>query len=165
MSSFPRSGRVQWIGVRPAPHVPVVPQEEVEAVAGRGLKGDRHASPGKRQVTLIQAEHLPVLASLTAVPVEPAVLRRNILVSGINLLALKGARFRVGEALLEGTGACDPCSRMEVALGPGAYNALRGHGGITARVLEGGRIKLGDAVEFVSMEIPTSAKAEGKQPA
>jgi MOSC domain-containing protein YiiM len=71
-------------------------------------------------------------------------------VAGINLLALKGRRFRVGAALLEHTGPCEPCSRMEEALGPGGYNAMRGHGGITARVLERGTIRLGDAVSPVA---------------
>jgi MOSC domain-containing protein YiiM len=123
----------------------------VEALVDEGLRGDRYRSSGKRQVTLIQAEHLPVMASLLGVPVEPEMLRRNLVVSGINLLALKGARFRIGEALLEGSGPCEPCSRMEAALGPGGYNTMRGHGGITARVIEGGWIRVGDAVAFVSL--------------
>jgi MOSC domain-containing protein YiiM len=147
--TFPRAGRVEWIGVRPARHTALVPLTHVEAQVARGLSGDRYASSGKRQVTLVQAEHLAVLSSLTGSIVEPGQLRRNILVSGINLLALKSARFRVGEALLEGTGPCEPCSRMEDALGPGGYNAMRGHGGITARVLEAGWIRLGDALEHV----------------
>lgn len=67
--------------------------------------------------------------------------------SGINLLALHDRRFRIGSALLEGTGLCHPCSRMEEALGQGGYNAMRGHGGITARVLEGGLVQIGDRVE------------------
>lgn len=147
-STFPRAGRVEWIGVRPARHAALVPLESVEALEAVGLRGDRYASGGKRQVTLIQAEHLGVLSSLVGRPVEPGELRRNILVSGINLWALRGARFRTGGALLEGTGPCDPCSRMEEALGPGGYNAMRGHGGITARVLKGGWIRLGDALEY-----------------
>lgn len=154
--TFPRAGRVEWIGVRPARHAPLVPLEGVEALAATGLRGDRYASGGKRQVTLIQAEHLAVLSSLVGSAVQPAQLRRNILVSGINLWALRAARFRVGGALLEGTGSCDPCSRMEEALGPGGYNAMRGHGGITARVLESGWIRLGDALEHAAVTDTTA---------
>jgi MOSC domain-containing protein YiiM len=67
-------------------------------------------------------------------------------VEGVNLLALKGRRFRIGAALLEHSGECHPCSRMEEEFGPGGYNAVRGHGGVTARVIEGGAIRLGDAL-------------------
>jgi MOSC domain-containing protein YiiM len=79
--------------------------------------------------------------------VNPQLLRRNLVVSGIPLIALKGRRFRIGEVLLEGTDACDPCSRMEAALGPGGYNAMRGHGGLCARIVEGGTIRIGDALQ------------------
>ena len=98
--------------------------------------------------TLIQAEHLAAIAShLGGEAVAPELLRRNIVVAGINLAALKGRRFRLGSALLEATGECHPCSRMEEILGPGGYNAVRGHGGITARVLEAGTARNGDALE------------------
>ena len=100
-----------------------------------------------RQVTLIQAEHLPVIAVLCGRDdVTPELLRRNIVVSGINLFALKKAQFRIGDAILEGTGPCVPCSRMEENLGPGGYNATRGHGGITARVIRAGTIRSGDQI-------------------
>ncbi len=103
--------------------------------------------PGKRQVTLIQAEHLPVIAALAGLDeVTPELLRRNIVVSGVSLLALKDARFQIGEVVLEGTGECHPCSRMEENLGEGGYNAVRGHGGLTARVIVGGVIREGDSV-------------------
>ena len=97
---------------------------------GKGLVGDRYTGgSGKRGVTLIQAEHLPVIAALSGhESVSPALLRRNVVVSGIPLIALKGRRFRIGDVVLEGTDSCDPCSRMEEALGPGGFNAMRAHG-------------------------------------
>jgi MOSC domain-containing protein YiiM len=151
LAVIPQTGRLDWIGLRPAPRAPVRPVTEAVAEAGRGLIGDRYAeSPGaRRQVTLIQAEHLPLIASLTGrAQLPPEWLRRNLVVSGINLLALKDRRFRIGAVVLEGTGLCHPCSRMEEVLGPGGYNVMRGHGGITARVLAGGLLRVGDAVRF-----------------
>ena len=159
MSQFPRVGTVQWIGLRPARDVPMESVDAAHAVEGGGLVGDRYqeaarggarAASGKRGVTLIQAEHLPAIALLSGhAAVAPETLRRNLVVSGIPLIALKGRRFRIGTALFEGTAPCDPCSRMEDALGPGAYNAMRGHGGLCARILEGGTLRIGDAVEWL----------------
>jgi MOSC domain-containing protein YiiM len=149
MAQFAQPGRVEWIGVRPARREPVRAVAEVQAEIGTGLAGDRYrgAADSKRQVTLVQGEHLDAVAALLGRPsLEPELVRRNIVVRGLNLLALKDKRFRLGEALLEYTGPCHPCSRMEEVLGPGGYNALRGHGGITARVLEPGRIRVGDAL-------------------
>lgn len=148
LGAFPRRGRLRWIGLRPARDVPMQAVDSAQAVAGAGLVGDRYkGGSGKRGVTLLQAEHLPAIAGLSGhEAVDPATLRRNLLVAGIPLIALKGRRFRIGEVLLEGTGPCDPCSRMEAALGPGGYNAMRGHGGLTARVLEGGRLRIDDEV-------------------
>lgn len=110
---------------------------------GSPLRAER----GGRQITLLQAEHLSVIAALSGLDeVRPEQLRRNLLISGIPLLALKDRRFWVGGVLLEGTGECHPCSRMEETLGAGGYNAVRGHGGMTARVITGGPIRTGDAV-------------------
>lgn len=158
-SSLPRTGTVEWIGVRPARREPVVIVDTVEAREGRGLTGDRFrgGASSKRQVTLIQAEHLPVIARLLGRDrVDPALLRRNIVVSGINLLALNGARFAIGGVLMEGAGPCHPCSRMEETFGAGGYNAVRGHGGITARVLSSGVIHVGDPVIFKGRFTSTS---------
>ena len=116
------------------------------AAGADALDGD-HASGGKRGVTLVQAEHLAVIgAFLGRGPVEPVDLRRNIVVEGINLLALRHRRVTVGGAVLEVTGPCAPCSRMEEAFGQGGYSAVRGHGGVTARIVTPGRIALGDPV-------------------
>ena len=156
LAQFPRSGQVRWIGLRPARAVAMQSVDEAEAVTGRGLVGDRYmrsagaGGNGKRGITLIQAEHLPTIAALSGREVvEASGLRRNIVVAGIPLIALKDRRFRIGQVLLEGTGPCDPCSQMEAALGPGGYNAMRGHGGICARIVEGGRLRIGDPVTAV----------------
>lgn len=148
--SVPQVGRVEWIGRAPARRAPIESIDQVELCVGTGLQGEHHAQSGRgdRQVTLVQAEHLQVIAALLArgEAIDPALLRRNVVVSGINLWALRKMRFRVGAGLLEGTGPCAPCSRMEETLGPGGYHATRGHGGITARVLEAGVIRIGDGV-------------------
>lgn len=151
MSAFPFTGTVVWIGVRPAPRALMVLMQSVEAIAGRGLAGDRTAEksrPGNaRQVTLIQAEHLEAMGRLLRCDgIDPALTRRNVVVSGVNLLSLKGHRFAIGSAVFEMTGDCHPCSLMEHQLGTGGYNAMRGHGGITARVVESGTVRIGALV-------------------
>ncbi len=151
LSTFPRDGELRWIGLRPAREQPIQIVETAQLQIGGGLVGDRYKgnAESKRQVTLIQAEHLEVIGALMGIErVDPAMLRRNLLISGINLLALQRAQFRIGSTVLEGTGQCHPCSRMESSLGPGGYNAMRGHGGITAKVIEGGEITVGDVVRY-----------------
>ena len=106
----------------------------------------------KRQVTLIQAEHFPALSAMMGHEVVPEDTRRNLVVSGLNLLALRDKRFKIGEVMFEGSGLCHPCSRMEETLGEGGYNVMRGHGGILARVLQGGTIRVGDEVAFLPDE-------------
>ena len=124
--------------------------QRARLVKDHGLENDRagHQVGGKRQVTLIQKEHLPVIGSLAGIEeVQPELLRRNLVVEGINLQALVKKKFIIGEAMLEGTGLCHPCLRMDAALGPRGYHAMRGHGGINARVLASGVIKVGDLVK------------------
>jgi MOSC domain-containing protein YiiM len=158
---FATSGRLKAIFLRPRRGEPVLAVDAVEALAGLGLAGDRSVvragsgpGGGKRQVTLIQAEHLPLIARWSERgEIDPAALRRNLVIAGLNLIAARSPFadralcLRLGpDVVLELTGPCDPCSRMEEALGPGGYNAMRGHGGMTARVVAGGRIVVGDAV-------------------
>ena len=147
-----RPGRLVWIGLRPARRAAMAVVDQAMLEPGRGLRGDRWrgVATGARQVTLVSAEHLRAIAAFLGLEsVVPARLRRNLVVEGVNLLALKGARFSIGDALLEHSGECHPCSRMEEEFGPGGYNAVRGHGGITARVIGGGAIRLGDALTRV----------------
>ena len=149
---LPQVGRLEWIGLRPERMADLQSVSEAVVIADRGLHGDHKVTGragSKRQVTLIQYEHLLAVAGLLhRERVPPDVVRRNLVVSGINLLALKGKSFRVGEVLLEFSGPCEPCSRMEWVLGPGGFNAMRGHGGITAKVIEGGTIRVGDDVRI-----------------
>jgi len=149
INTMPQVGKVEWIGVRPAHRADVESSETVQISVENGLEGDHYSKQGgKRQVTLIQAEHLDAVAQMLEKDVAPKHTRRNIVVSGINLLAFKDQQFLIGDVVLEMTGLCHPCTRMEENLGAGGYNAMRGHGGITAKVIQGGTIRLGDAVSL-----------------
>ncbi|PZQ53100.1 MAG: MOSC domain-containing protein [Phenylobacterium zucineum] len=147
MAASFRPGRVTWIGLRPGRREPMASVEAVDLIESRGAAGDRYSRRGgSRQVTLIQAEDLAAISSCLGRDISPMDLRRNIVTAGVNLLALKGRRFRLGDAVLEHSGECHPCSRMEETFGPGGYNVVRGRGGITARVILSGRVHVGDAV-------------------
>lgn len=154
MNNYSQAGTVEWIGIRPDKKLELISIKHAMLDPLNGIEGDHYAGrTGKRQVTLIQSEHLPVIASMMKMDnIKPEQLRRNIVVSALNLLALKGKMFNLGEAVLEYTGLCHPCSRMEKTLGLGGYNAIRGHGGITARVVQSGKVKVGEQCKFVQKE-------------
>ena len=143
-------GLVDWIGVRPRRCEPLVAVPRALAVPDRGLEGDHrmHKSPGSgRQVTLIPAGFIDHIASqLGSETLHPSRLRRHIVISGINLDALRGQRFWVGEALLEASQLCHPCARIDDELGPGGVIAMCGYGGLCARIISSGDIEVGAAV-------------------
>ena len=151
IDKLPQVGQLVWIGLRPQRKAPLVEAEATHVSMESGLEGDHFNSKStKRQVTLIQQEHLDGVASLLGkASISPIDTRRNLVVKGINLLALRNRKFQIGEVVLEGTGYCHPCSRMEENLGPGGYNAMRGHGGITAKVVKAGKIAQGDEVKLL----------------
>lgn len=161
MRTLPQVGRVEEIWLRPARRAPPRRVEETHAEPGRGLDGDRYRGRSlrsKRQVTLIQSEHLPAIAALSGHDaVSAGTLRRNLVISGIPLVALKKRTFAVGGAVFEYTAPCDPCRRMEEALGPGGFNAMRGMGGICVRVLRPGVIRVGDPVRALDEPPPEAA--------
>jgi MOSC domain-containing protein YiiM len=164
---FPAAGRLEAIVLRPARGESAVAVNEAVAELGRGLIGDRRSARTRRgddaqlrEITLIQAEHLPVVAGLLGQEaIDPRRLRRNLVVSGVNLLAMHspfpGERlvWAIGDSVrLVVTGPCDPCSKMEAEFGRGAYNALRGHGGMTACLVAGGTLRVGDRIALACFE-------------
>ncbi|GAB5413554.1 MAG: MOSC domain-containing protein [Congregibacter sp.] len=147
-------GTLAWIGLRQQRRAPMVTVTKAVAIQGHGLEGDHRAekSPGSgRQVTLISREFIAQTAHfLGREEIDPALLRRNLVVSGINLHALRHQRFEIGEALLEANALCHPCSRMESSLGKGGVAAMLGHGGLCCKILTGGELRIGDSVQVVA---------------
>ena len=145
---------IEWIGVRPRRREPLMAVTEAEAVADLGLRGDHRMTktPGSgRQVTFISREFVAQIEQhLGTNDLDPAVLRRNIVVSGINLNALRRQQFWFGEALFEATQLCHPCARMEAELGPGGVVAMMGYGGLCAKVLQTGQIAIGDSLRLAA---------------
>lgn len=144
------AGRLEWIGLRPARRLEMTVVESAVAIAERGLEGDHRSdkTPGSgRQVTVISREFIEQTAHfLGRDSIDPSLLRRNLVISRINLHALRYQRFEIGEALLEAGALCHPCSRMESALGRGGVAAMLGHGGLCCRILRGGRLRIGESV-------------------
>ena len=113
-----------------------------------------HARSKSRAVTLFQHEHLTVIERLLSRPVDFAQTRRNLSIRGFNLEVARGELLEVGEALLQLTGRCHPCARMEETLGPGGFTAMFGHGGWTAQIVRPGIIRVGDTVRLQSTTVP-----------
>lgn len=147
-----RPGELMWIGVRPERKAELIRSTSAELIAEYGIRGDHYETRhnGARQVTLIASEDIAAIASFIGrETVAPELLRRNFVTRGINLAALKGRSLRIGDTVLEVSGDCAPCSRMEDILGVGGYNAVRGRGGLTARILAGGTVRIGDVIMIV----------------
>ena len=133
----------------------------VEAIAGVGLSGDRYSAgigfysprptePGAREVTLLEAETLDRLRQDHDLELGPTEHRRNLTTRGVRLRELLGQRFRVGEVVLDGVRDCPPCEHLEGLLGKPVMRPLLERGGLRARIVEGGTIRVGDPIELVS---------------
>jgi MOSC domain-containing protein YiiM len=138
--------------------VPLDPVEQVVAVAGHGLEGDRkfrrEGTPAQkdgpdRELTLIEAEAIEAVSRDYKVAIEPIEARRNVVTHGIALNHLVGKRFRVGEVVLQGIRLCEPCAHLESLTRPGVRAALVHRGGLRAQILKGGAIRVGDAIILV----------------
>lgn len=143
-------GTLEWIGLRTIRRAPVTPVPHAMAIAEYGLEGDHRSTktPGSgRQVTIISREFIAQTAHfLGRDAIDPGLLRRNLVVSGINLHSLRHQQFTIGEALFQAGALCHPCSRMETALGKGGIAAMFGHGGLCCRILRSGKITVGDTL-------------------
>jgi MOSC domain-containing protein YiiM len=148
---------VEAIHIAPRASAPMQSLEQVEAVADKGLVADRYlagigfysrwpTSPGARQVTLFEAEVLEHLLREHGIALSAAEHRRNLTTRGVRLGELLGQRFRVGGVLLEGVKDCPPCEHLEGLVGKPVMRPLINSGGLRARIVEGGTIRVGDAI-------------------
>lgn len=150
-------GAVELISVAAEAGEPMRSVASAEALAGRGLRGDRYAcgegtfsDPGGRgyDLTLVESEALEELAA-GGVNLAPAEARRNLVVRGIALDGLIGRRFRVGEVKCFGQRRCEPCAHLERLTRSGVLRGLVHRGGLRADVLSGGDIRVGDRIEVL----------------
>ncbi|MEN9797996.1 MAG: hypothetical protein RL653_1692 [Pseudomonadota bacterium] len=146
------SGRVTALFLATSSGQPMRPVESAEAVVQRGFAGDRHAARrkgGKRQLLLLEAR------SHAELDVPPGALKENVVVEGVPLESLPvGQRLRLGvQVLLELTGECEPCRKLDV-LRRGLKAQSKGRRGQLARVLEGGEVRVGDGVVLVPAKGP-----------
>jgi MOSC domain-containing protein YiiM len=124
------------------------PVDEVQAVAGKGLQGNRYWDEGtpESQLTLIEAEALEMLGRDHGIALDAASSRRNVLTRGVSLNDLVGKRFRVGPLECRGIELCEPCSHLESLTQKGVIKGLVHRAGLNAEILVGGPLRPGDAV-------------------
>jgi MOSC domain-containing protein YiiM len=140
-------GVVEQIAIAPEREQLPEPVDRVRVVAGKGLEGDRYFDEGPdNAITLIQAEALEGLLADTGIELSHQASRRQVLTRGIDLNALVGKRFRVGDVLCEGVELCEPCNHLQGLTQPGVLRGMVHRAGLRAQVLEGGTITPGDAV-------------------
>jgi MOSC domain-containing protein YiiM len=145
------TGRVEGIFITDTKTVLPEPVDRVDAVAGTGLRGNRYfyadgdAPPG-RAITLIAAEGLEAFESETGIPLSAAESRRNVLVRGIDVNALVGKRFRIGDVECEGVELCEPCATLQSLTRPGVLKGMVHRAGLNADLLTSGEIAVGDTV-------------------
>jgi len=150
-------GHVEAICIAASGFEPMQSVAEVEAMVGVGLSGDRYAShsgfysdwptdPGAREVTLIARETLDALRDEVGIELSVTEHRRNLTIRGVDLGALVGARFTVGEVVLEGVRDCPPCVHLEELTGRAVLRPLLNRGGLRARIVVGGTLRVGDTL-------------------
>ena len=156
-------GHVEHIHIARYETAPMQSVNEVEAVKGVGLLGDRKANhtgndpvPG-REVTLVEAESLEMLARDHGISLPPGGTRRNITTRGVRLNDLVGKSFRVGEAVMTGVKLCEPCAHLQEMTGKLVIKPLTHRAGLRAQLVSGGLIRTGDAVELVNEAVEAAS--------
>ena len=152
------SGEVASLHITGAASGRMASPDAVKALPGKGLEGDRYAlgvgtyspdegpTPPDREITLFEAEVLQALARESGIEFVPAETRRNVITRGVALNHLVGRRFRVGEVELEGVRLCEPCKYLVELTGKNVLGPLVHRGGLNARILSEGTIRVGDPV-------------------
>lgn len=140
--------RVISINMAPSKGAPMVSVEEVRALAGRGLVGDRKLDSPKPggQLTLIEVEAIEALARDYKIEIEPRVTRRNIVTRGVALNHLVGREFKIGEVRVRGVRLCEPCTYLETLTGMKLREGLVHRGGLRADIVSNGVIRKGDEI-------------------
>ena len=149
-------GMVVSIHIAPAGAASTVPVEQVRAIAGKGLEGDRYFTQTgtyskkprpDRELTLIEIEAIEALKRDLGIELDPGASRRNIVTRGVPLNHLVGRKFRVGDVTLRGLRLCEPCAHLERLSHSGVREALIHRGGLRAQILTDGLIRVGDTAE------------------
>ena len=153
-------GKVVAIYTAPEARAPMESRDDVRAVAGVGLDGDRYASgegkytrsghDGKRAITLIEREAVDAARREYDIELQEHEARRNVVTEGVPLNHLVGRTFRVGDVVLRGFKLSEPCAYLEGLTRSGVRRALVHRAGLRAEILEGGVIRVGDTVEETS---------------
>jgi MOSC domain-containing protein YiiM len=142
--------RVEGIYVTPTNGALPEPVERANAVAGKGLEGNRYffedGAPAGNALTLIAAEALERLEREHGIAVSGAESRRNVLTRGIDVNALVGKRFRVGDVECLGVELCEPCAHLASLTHPDVIKALVHQAGLNADIVTDGEIAVGDPV-------------------
>ena len=162
-------GRVASIHVAPGAADAMSTVEQVQAVAAKGLEGDRYflglgtfwKPKPDYEVTLIEIEALEALQRDYGVALAPAEARRNIVTRGVALNHLVGREFQVGEAILRGLRLCEPCAHLERLTQRNVIPGLIHRGGLRAQILIGGTIKVGDRVAQVAPQATSESSTSG----
>lgn len=152
--------RLERVLIAPARGVAMRDVASVQAVAGRGLVGDRYhagrgtfsaraaVAPGAREVSIIDAAAVATCAQRLNMPVDAALLRRNLVTSGLELKTLRGRVLAIGAVRLEIVSSCPPCGYLSRLCAHDMRLGLRGLGGMRARILTGGHLDAGAAMQI-----------------